>query len=327
MSREKFFYNKQTLRYEKVTEPVKTKVFRVLGFICAVLVTAAIFLWFAYSYFPSPKEKEYERELNALLLKIEAFNLELEREEKVLKNIQDRDASVHRLMFGMDPIDESLWNGGIGGHDPYSDLSNFKLSGSLIKKTQERIEKLNRQLVIQSRSLDTIINLAKDKERMLASIPSIKPLRSDKLKRKINLLSGYGWRIHPIHKVAKFHKGIDFTAPPGTPIYATGDGKVVRTEKRSTGYGYNVIIDHGYGYRTLYAHMSKILVDEGQTVRKGQEIGHVGNTGTSTAPHCHYEVHFNGNAIDPVSFCLDDLSPEEYQALVDLAGTANQSFD
>jgi hypothetical protein len=327
MSKEKFIYNKQTLRYEKVTESLRTKVFRVLGFLSAVIVTAVILIAVAYTYFPSPKEKALDRELDQMRRQYLALNDQVDDMNKVLNNIQERDAGVHRMMFGMDPIDESLWNGGIGGHNPYSDFSNLKHSGKLVKNTYSRIEKLKRQMAVQSISLDTIETLARNRETMLASIPAIKPIRSDRLKRDVRLLSGFGMRIHPVYKVPKMHKGIDFTAPPGTPINATGDGKVIEVTRKRTGYGYHVMIDHGYGYQTLYAHMSRIDVKEGQQVKKGQEIGHVGNTGTSTAPHLHYEVHVNGRAIDPINFCLDDLTPEEYQMLVNLAATPNQSFD
>ena len=215
----------------------------------------------------------------------------------------------------------------LGGHDQYENLTNYKNSGELILSTQKKADKLELQLVLQSKSLDTIVNMAKNREKMFASIPSIKPVRSDKLPRHLQLLSGFGMRPHPIHKVMKMHAGMDFTAPKGTPIQATGDGEVVRVKRDKVGYGKSVIIDHGYGYTTLYAHMQDIQVRVGEKVKKGQQIGTVGNSGTSTAPHCHYEVRKNGNAVDPINFCMDGLSPEEYQELVEMAATGNQSFD
>lgn len=327
MAREKFIYNTQTLRYEKVKEPLRYKVLKVFGFMCAVLVTSLICFFTLGKHLPSPVERQLSRELEQMEHKYQSINQQMAMMEKVVENLQDRDASVHRMMFGMDPVDEAVWNGGIGGHDPYSDLTKYKSSGDLLQQTQERLESLKRKMTIQSESLDTITSLARNREQMLASIPSIKPVRSDKLKRRITLLSGFGMRIHPIHKVPKFHKGIDFTSPVGTPIYSTGDGKVVKVEYKKTGYGYNVIIDHGYGYETRYAHMSKILVKPGEKITKGQEIGKVGNTGSSTAPHLHYEVHLNGRAINPLQYCLDDLSPEEYQMMVEMAESPNQSFD
>ncbi len=327
MTKEKFIYNKQTLRYEKIVEPIRIKIFRVLGFFCAVVVAAFILISIAFTYFPSPKEKVLQRELSQMKDKYSLLNQEMVNMEKVISNIQERDANVHRLMFGMEPVDESLWRGGVGGHDPFGDITNFESSGDLLKQTQERMDMLKRQLAVQSTSLDTITSLAMDREKMLASIPSVKPVRSDKLKRNIRLLSGFGRRIDPFTKVGRMHKGIDFTAPLGTPIYATGDGKIVEVTYKRTGYGYHVVIDHGYGYKTLYAHMSKIEVKKGQAVKKGQQIGLVGSTGRSTAPHLHYEVRLNGKAINPMHYCLDKLTPEEYQILVEMAETPNQSFD
>jgi murein DD-endopeptidase MepM/ murein hydrolase activator NlpD len=169
--------------------------------------------------------------------------------------------------------------------------------------------------------------MAKSREDMIASIPSIKPVRIDKLSKDMNLMSGYGIRLHPVHKVNKMHEGLDFTAPPGTPIQSTGNGRVIKVENKSSGYGRHVIIDHGFGYQTLYAHMKEIKIRQGTIVKKGQLIGTVGNTGTSTAPHCHYEVRYNKRPVNPIHYCMDDLSPQEYQELVEKASITNQSFD
>ncbi|NJN33690.1 MAG: M23 family metallopeptidase [Saprospiraceae bacterium] len=188
------------------------------------------------------------------------------------------------------------------------------------------MEQLSRLIALQSKSFDTIARLAKEKEQMLSSIPSIKPVREDKLASSVGYLSGFGMRLHPIHKVRRFHKGIDFTAPHGTAIQATGDGEVVKAGYDG-GYGNCVIIDHGYGYRTLYAHMSKLEAKVGQRVKKGQRIGLIGSTGSSTGAHCHYEVHLNGNVVNPIQFVLDGLSPAEYQALANAASMEGNSLD
>ncbi|MBR9921387.1 MAG: M23 family metallopeptidase [Bacteroidetes bacterium] len=327
MGKEKFFYNTQTLRYEKVEVTLKEKLLRVFGFLCAVVVTGVFATLLIWKFFPSPHEEMLLRENSQLQGVITDLSKQYDKMSLVLNNLQERDASVHRMMFGMDPIDDNVWVGGIGGHEKYAEYGDLPKSGDLLVTTMSRIDRLKRQLSLQSESLDTIISMAQDRETMLASIPSIKPVRSDKLARNIKLLSGFGYRIHPIHKVRKMHAGIDFTAPTGTPIQSTGDGKVVRAEKRRTGYGHHVVIDHGYGYQTLYGHMSKIKVKVGQTVKKGQEIGLVGSTGTSTAPHCHYEVHYKGEKVNPIHYCMDGLSPEEYAELVKHAEVANQSFD
>ncbi|MEK7254419.1 MAG: M23 family metallopeptidase, partial [Bacteroidota bacterium] len=199
--------------------------------------------------------------------------------------------------------------------------------GDLMAQLRQKVDKLKRQMVLQSHSLDDIEKMAKNKEKMLASIPSIKPVRVDKLNQRFELLSGFGYRLHPIHKIRKMHAGIDFSAPQGTPIQSTGDGVVREVERKRGGYGLHVVIDHGYGYQTLYGHMSKTDVRVGQRIKKGQTIGKVGSTGTSTAPHCHYEVHYKGKPVNPIDYVLDGLTPKQYQELVKLAELDNQSFD
>lgn len=327
MRREKFIYNTHTLRYEKVEESWSTWFLRIFGFICTAILSAFIITLISHRYFPSPNEVALLKEIDQLEAVIENQEGQLDLFSEELKNLQDRDAYAHRMIFGMDPIDEGVWEGGVGGHDEYEELRQFKNSGQLMIAVQQKVDKLKRQMVLQSKSLDTIINMATEKEKMLASIPSIKPVRSDKLARNVKLLSGFGRRIHPIFKVPKMHYGIDFTAPKGTPIQATGDGTVVRVENRGSGYGRSVIIDHGWGFQTLYGHMSRIDVKVGQKVKRGQKIGLVGSSGTSTAPHCHYEVHLKGQKVNPIHYVMDGLTPEEYQEMVQAAGMANQSMD
>ncbi len=326
MRKEKFVYNTHTLKYEKVIVSWRVKLTRVFGFVCAAVLTAFLFTMVSHRLFPSPKEKTLLREIEALRGNYTRVLGEVDQMSKVLNNIQERDAYAHRMIFGMDPIDKGVWEGGIGGHDKYEQFRQFGNSGEVMASLQQRLDLLKRQSVLQSKSLDSIMIMAKEKEKMLASIPSIKPVRSDKLNRSIQLLSGFGYRIHPIFKVPKMHPGIDFSSPQGTPIQATGAGRVVKAE-RGSGYGMHVVIDHGYGYKTLYGHMSRIDVKVGDKVVRGQKIGLVGSTGTSTAPHCHYEVHFKGDKVNPIHYCMDGLSPKEYQELVKASETANQSWD
>jgi len=327
MRKEKFVYNTQTLRYEKVVEPIKMKVFKIFGFMCASIVAAIVIVSIAFTYFPSPEAQALKREINQMKDEMSVMTHDFGVVSKELNYLQDRDANVHRMIFGMDPIDQDVWNGGIGGVDRYSNLTKYKNTGTQLIDTKQRIEKLKRQLVVQSKSLDDVEKLAAQREDMLASIPAIKPVRSDKLKRNIRSLSGFGMRMHPIFKRRKMHTGIDFTAPKGTPIHATGNGKVYAVKKKKSGYGTHVIIDHGYGYKTLYAHMSTVDVKKGQKVTRGQIIGAIGNTGTSTAPHLHYEVTLQGKKVNPIHYCMDGLTDEEYQQLVNMAATPNQSFD
>lgn len=327
MRKEKFVYNTHTLRYEKVVISLKERIVKLFGFFSVAMVTSFLLLYVLYSVFPSPREKVHINEITELKNVIKAQGKQLDLMSNVLENIQDRDASVHRMILGMDPMDKGIWEGGVGGHEKYNDLLKYRNSYELLVSTREKIEKLSRQMVVESKSLDTIQRIAGEREKRFASIPSIKPVRGDKLNRNITLLSGFGWRLHPIYKIMKFHKGLDFSAPEGTPIQATGDGRVVKVERSGRGYGNSVVISHGYGYETLYGHMKRVDVKEGQVIKKGQHIGLVGDTGTSTAPHCHYEVHKNGREVNPIDFVMDGLSPIEYQALVKMADSANQSAD
>jgi biotin carboxyl carrier protein len=325
MGKEKFIYNTHTLRYEKVVDSRWSRVLKIVGFLCASAFAGFIILMISHQWFPSPREKALTNEIAFMKQKFDEQHDEIEKLSAVLDRIQERDAYAHRMIFGMDPIDEGVWDGGIGGHDKYQHLRDYK-SGEAMIQVEQNIDKLKRQLDLQSRSLDTITDLAKEKEDMLAAMPSIKPVRSDKLARNVRLLSGFGMRIHPIYKVPKMHYGIDFTAPRGTPIRATGAGKVVKAG-RGSGYGKQVVIDHGYGYKSRYAHMHRIDVRVGQEVKRGQKIGLVGSTGSSTAPHCHYEIEYKGEKVNPIHYCMDGLSPEEYQELVRAAEMSNQSFD
>nr|MBS0036977.1 M23 family metallopeptidase [Saprospiraceae bacterium] len=324
MKQKKYVYNHQTLRFEEYKVSTSAKFYRFFGIVSAVVITAALIFAVSSTYFPSPREQALERELDLMSYKYMTFTDNLETYNKVLNNLRERDDGVYRMLFGMDPLDSHLWEGGIGGHNQFSD--NFSFSGQLVKEVQTKLDRLERQLVIHSRSLEKIEELSEDRENMLTSIPSIKPIRMDNLHRSMNLLSGFGMRLHPIHKVWRMHSGIDFTAPRGTPIYSTGNGTVTRVQRDRTGYGTYVMVDHGYGYETLYAHLYNYSVKVGDKVTKGQQIATVGNTGTSTAPHLHYEVRHRGNPVNPVHFCMDGLSPKEYQELVEMASIPNQSF-
>ncbi|TNE51877.1 MAG: M23 family metallopeptidase [Bacteroidetes bacterium] len=324
--KEKFVYNVHTLTYEKVVVPVKTRIWQAFGFFSVVLVTSVALLAVLYTYFPSPREKELLREIDQMEQKYTQLNTQFGLMSDALQKIQDRDANVHRAVFGMDPIDEDVWNAGIGGHDAHPELTAFKFGGEAIRASVEKADQLSRQLSIQSKSLDEIQQLANDQKKMLACMPSIKPVREDKLHKSMNILSGFGYRIHPVYKIRKFHDGVDFPARIGTAIQATGDGVVVDAGWRH-GYGKCVTIKHGYGYETIYAHMNKMTVQKGQKVTKGQKIGEIGDTGLSTAPHLHYEVHYKGKKVNPINFCMDSLTPQEYQMMVNSANKANQSLD
>ena len=327
MKKEKYVYNPLTLRYEMVEIPMKTRILKGLSYVCAVMVTGFVFYYGIDKMTDTPQEKIQQELITEMSLHLTEQTEYLANLSTEIDKLQEKDANVHRIIFGMDPIDEQIWEGGIGGRNSYKYLTNNQNVADQLSGYLTKADKLSRKVNLQKTSLDTLHSLAIEREKRLVSVPSIKPIREDKLKKKVGALSGYGIRIHPVHKVKKHHAGIDFTAPRGTAIIATGNGKVIRVERKKNGYGRNVMIDHGYGYSTLYAHMYSINVEVGQQVVKGQEIGKVGSTGTSTAPHLHYEVRMNGKAINPIDYCLDGLSPSEYQELVNKAIMENQSFD
>ena len=327
MKNVKYVYNEHTLQYEEHKLTRREKFRKSLYFTSAVVLTSVLMFVLAYQYFPTPKEKVMEKEKEQLEFYLTQLTDEYDLLSKKIESLHEKDSEINRMILGAKPIDDGIWNGGIGGHDKYEFLENFKETGKMIKENLETVDKLKLKIEIQKKSLDSLYKVAVVKEKKLASIPSIKPVKETSLKKDVKFLSGFGMRIHPIHKLRRFHKGIDFTAPQGTDIQATGNGRVVSINKTGSGYGKHLMIDHGYGYKTLFAHMHSINVKEGDIVKKGQFIGKVGSTGTSTAPHLHYEIWLNGIAINPVDYCLDGLSPKEYQDIVKRASTDNQSLD
>jgi murein DD-endopeptidase MepM/ murein hydrolase activator NlpD len=247
----------------------------------------------------------------------------MELAEKVLEDLTRRDNDVYRAVFEAEPIPEEIRGAGIGGADRYEKFKGYD-NEKLMRETAERLEGLSRRLVVQSKSYDQLFELAKRKEELLRSMPAIMPI---KVSDPEQIASGFGYRVHPVFKTERFHAGVDFTAPIGTPIYATGNGVVERADSESGGYGNCVQIRHGFGFLTLYAHMSKMLVAPGQKVKRGQVIGLLGNTGLSTGPHCHYEVHRNGEPVNPVAYFIANLTPEEYTKITRSAINPSQSFD
>jgi murein DD-endopeptidase MepM/ murein hydrolase activator NlpD len=276
-----------------------------------------------FQFFDSPKEKILNREIKNLTTQFEVVQKKLSQVELVLDDVQKRDDNIYRVIFEADPIPSSIRKAGYGGVNRYQELNGFKNS-DLIIETSKKIDQITKQLYIQSKSFDDIIELAQNKADMLAALPAIQPVSNTDLSR---MASGWGYRIHPIYKTRKLHTGMDFSAKTGTPIYATGDGKISKVRRSRRGYGNHVVIEHGYGYKTLYAHMTKYIVKKGQKVKRGEVIGYVGSTGTSVAPHLHYEVHKDGRKINPVNFYYNDLNPDEYEKMLEISSQNNQSFD
>ena len=320
MSKVKFQFDKRTLTYRKVEVGAKQILLRVLGYVATSSVFAVIVVVIFTTFFDSPKEKQLRREITAMELQYKVLS---DRMDQVLAELQEKDDDIYRVIFEAEPIPSSVRKAGFGGVNRYQDLERLENS-EIVVSTTKRLDMITKQLVVQSRSFDEVIALAKNKEAMLASIPAIQPVSNKKLTR---VASGFNYRIHPIYKVRHFHTGIDFTAPRGTEIYATGDGVIKEVNMKKGGYGNHVIIDHGYDYETLYAHMSRFKVRVGEKVKRGDVIGYVGSTGTSTAPHLHYEVIKNGEKINPMNFFFNDLTPEEYEKVLELSTQSNQSFD
>ena len=280
-------------------------------------------LFIFFNFFDSPKEIMLKRELSYTIEQYELLNSQLNQVELVLDDLQRRDDNIYRVIFEAEPIASSIRKAGFGGVNRYKHLEGMK-NTELVLNTTKKIDQISKQLYIQTKSFDEIALLAKDKSNMLAALPAIQPVSNKDLSR---MASGFGPRIHPIYKTKKFHYGMDFSAKTGTPIYATGNGRIEKVRKSRRGFGNHVIINHGYGYKTLYAHMKKYIVKKGQKVKRGEIIGYVGNTGTSVAPHLHYEVHKNGKKLDPVNFYYEDLNAEEYEKMIFLSSQPNQSFD
>jgi murein DD-endopeptidase MepM/ murein hydrolase activator NlpD len=322
MSKIRYRYNTKTLSYEKAITPMRTRIFRIISFLGTASVIGVISVIIAFRYIDSPKEKQLRREIERMSAQYKLLDRRLDNMDAVLADLEQRDNNAYRVIFEAEPIPNEIRTAGFGGVERYNALEGYDNSKLMISLTQ-KLDRVAKQMYIQSKSYDEVIKLAKGKEKLLASIPAIMPISNADLRHQP---SGFGWRTHPIYKSAEFHPGMDFAAPQGTEIYATGDGVIAAADNKSQGYGNRVVIDHGYNYETLYAHMSKILVVAGQKVVRGQVIGYVGSTGLSTAPHCHYEVHKNGELMNPINY-YQDLTPEQYQRLIELASQPSQAFD
>ena len=324
MPKIKYYYDTETCKYERIRTSRWDVFMNVLGFAVLVLVAGICLVIVFDTYFESPKAAKLKKENEELHFYYDMLSKEMGRANEMLTSLQERDNNVYRTIFEAEPIPSSVRSAGVGGVDRYKDILEHGLeSDELIASTFQRIDQLDRQLYIQSKSYDDLLGLAEDKSEMLASIPAIQPVSNKELRR---LASGFGMRVHPIYKVKMMHPGIDFSAPQGTPVYATGGGKVVEVKTSLSGYGKQVIIDHGFGYRTRYAHLQEFNVENGQRVERGQNIGLVGNTGTSTAPHLHYEIYREGERVNPIYYFYQDITAEEYEVLVQLASIENQSL-
>lgn len=323
MSRTKFRFNTETLEYEKVNSKRWVLAAKVLGFLSLAAVIFITGVSLSHKLVSSPNEQKLKAELEDYDVQ---FNLLAEKTTNLADYLDEliaQDEGVYREIFGADPIPTDIRNAGTGGTDKYKALDQFR-NASKLKALHQRLDQLNNQMKVQNSSYEELMKLAKQKQHMLASIPAIQPVANKDLKR---VASGYGYRIDPIYRTRKMHKGLDFSAPKGTEVYATGDGVVKKVKRMRWGYGTHIIVDHGYGYTTLYAHLSGTKVRRGDKVKRGQLIGLVGSTGKSTAPHLHYEVAKNGRQVNPIGYFYNDLSAEQYEEILKLSSNPNQSFD
>lgn len=323
MKKIKYYYNANTLRYEKLETPLRVKLLRVFGFVAAALVTAGLISYLAFQFIGSPKEKILQQQNKILGDKYEDLRDELKTVNDQMKELERRDNNVYRAIFEATPIPDSARARQLENEKEIAAVENMK-DNQLVNSIVNTLNNISSRVRAQQTSYNQLDGLVKNKELLLSHTPAIQPVSNKDLNR---VASGYGYRIDPVYKTVKFHAGLDFSAPQGTPIYATADGVVTTAGNKGNGFGNHVIISHGYGYETLFGHMVRVKVHAGEAVKRGQVIGWVGSTGKSTGPHCHYEVHKNGQTLDPIYFFYNDLSPEQFDLLLKKAGASNQSFD
>ncbi len=323
MKKIKYYYNTNTLRYEKLEVPLRVKLLRIFGFIAAAVVTATLISYFAFQFIGSPNEKLLRLQNERLKDRYTSLNEKAKSLVKQMEELEKRDNNVYRAIFEANPIPDSARAKAMEAAKETAAVEGMA-NNELFFSIDHTLNLLNSRIKVQNDSYKHIDELIKNKEKLLSHTPAIQPVSNKDLNR---IASGFGYRIDPVYKTVKMHAGLDFAAPQGTPIYATADGVINVAGNKGNGYGNHVIINHGYGYETLYGHMVKVKSSPGQKVSRGEVIGWVGSTGKSTGPHCHYEVHKNGNKIDPVYFFYNDLSPEQFDRLLKQAASSNQSFD
>jgi murein DD-endopeptidase MepM/ murein hydrolase activator NlpD len=322
MAKTKYRFNPESISYEKVEANFKTRIVNVLKHIASSSVLAIVMVVVLFYFFGSPKERSLVRENQQLIAQYNRLNTELGKLQNVLTDLEQRDDNIYRVIFEAEPIHSNIRKAGSGGINQYAYLENLDNS-ELVISTSKKIDQFAKSMYVQSKSYDSVEEMVKNKFEMLASIPAVMPVAIKDFKR---ISSGYGWRIHPIYKTRKFHDGMDFNGTIGTPIYATGDGVIIQCSS-VRGYGKKVVIDHGYGYKTIYAHLNGYNVKLGQKVRRGEVIAFLGNTGSSTGPHVHYEVRKDNRTVDPINYYFNDLTADEYDSMVAYAANTGQTMD
>jgi hypothetical protein len=323
MPNSRYRFNPESLSFDRIRLGFRALLMRALAFFVVSLLIAIVYYLIFAIFIDSPKEKALLREIDQLTLQYDIIQKDMSNLEKVIGQLEETDDNLYRTIFEAEPIPATLREGGVGGVNRYNELEGYNNSNIVIE-TAKRLDKIKKRIVVQSKSFDDLIKLAKNKEDMLKCIPAILPISNKDLTRTA---SGFGWRIHPIYKISKFHYGMDFTAPSGTDVYATGNGVVAAVISSKRGLGNHIIMDHGFGYKSVYAHLDRANVKVGQKVSRGDVIGFVGSTGLSVAPHLHYEVKLNDVNVDPVNYYFNDLTSEEYERMIEIASKTGQSFD
>ena len=323
MPNSRYKFNPESLSFDKIKLGFRAVLLRALAFFVGSLLVALVYYLIFAIFVDSPKEKSLMREIDQLTLQYDMIQREMNNLEKVMGQLEQTDDNLYRTIFEAEPIPQTLRDGGVGGVNRYKDLEGFDNS-SIVIETTKRLDAIRKRVYVQSKSFDELISLAVRKEEMLKSIPAIIPISNKDLKRTA---SGFGLRVHPYYKIVKFHAGMDFTAPSGTDVYATGNGVISAVNSSKRGLGNHIIIDHGFGLTSIYAHLESATVRKGQKVERGDVIGYVGSTGMSIAPHLHYEIKLNGINVDPVNYYFNDLTPGEYERIVEIASKTGQSFD
>lgn len=323
MSKQKYRFNQEKLSYEMVRESLGKRIFKWLLFAAPSVVMGLVLAFFFTKRLATPKEAQLKNELEVMNLRYSELNENLKTVNLALDAIEKRDKDLYRVALYADEFPEEFRQMGIGGSSKYDYLSNYS-TGELMRESSQQMDLLEQRILGQSLSLRELQKLAKEKEKLLSCIPAIQPVNNKELK---SMASGFGWRMDPIYKTSRMHSGVDFAADIGTDVYVTGDGVVEVVESEAWGYGKSIVVNHGFGYKTRYAHLSAFKVRAGQKVKRGELIGLVGNTGKSTGPHLHYEVEMNGNKINPINFFHSDLSPEEYEKLIEMSQQSYKAFD
>ena len=323
MAKIKYYYDTESCRYERIKVTRWDILWNSLGFLAVSAILGLVMLLVYTVNFESPEEAHLRKENAELKFHFDLLDKDLVSLQQMLESIQDRDDNIYRVMLGAEPIPNSIRRAGFGGSDRYHELNGLSQE-ELIRTNYEELDILRKQMYIQTKSYDDVVGLAKRKEEMLASMPAIQPVSNKELKW---LTSGFGWRIDPQLRTRRMHPGVDYSMPIGTKVYATGDGVVSRVETKFSGYGKQIVIDHGFGYKTRYAHLSGFKIRKGQRIKRGELIGYSGSTGKSTGPHLHYEVIVNGSVVNPVHYMYKDLTADDYEEILRLAAKEGMSQD